>query len=518
MVSRIQQSLSFHDSPESFISSRLQDLSISDPASLPAPGKANIVKASILNRNVHIISSYRLCEAVLKGSVTTDPTHDEDDDASSRRSREQRPTATIQALGEVDKDRAIFAAERAYAQFMSAFFPGPNILLQDGPQHAAHKQIWKQRMKHVVSESSGLEDLIVSLTREQFVEPLVAVRKKTIDLYDAMKSLAWDMLFGIFLGLDRDDDKREFSKMEALQEDLLRGQFSLFPLSIRTRFWSSPKSRGLDAVKSLQAVLAGRLKQIDRSRNGGLKKASACPFMQQPDAGQEADEERLEDVDMVAHLLVFTSSIANKALASLLTAYLLNLFLWQDGNGCSSLAHLIRSQEDQSTKRRMLESILAETERLSPPVVGVMRRVKQDIVLRGGKDRTESEEYSIPNGHDAWLYLAGASRDPEVFEEANSFVWDRYMPDDESQDLGFAFGAGVKLCLGIDLARRICLAVANTVLDCGVSFEGTVADPGVKHWLGWEQGVPLETIAKDLKQLPCQRPRRPVNVEVIVDR
>ncbi|KAJ9603878.1 hypothetical protein H2200_011400 [Cladophialophora chaetospira] len=521
MVSRIQQSLSFHDSPESFISSRLQQLSVSDAGSLPSPERPqSIVKASILNRNVHIISSYRLCKAILNGNVTAGSDLDRDED--------DHTAVMISTTGDVDDDQPVFVAEPAYKQFMSAFFPGPNILLQDGPRHTSSKERWKRRMDDVVSEMSGLENMIRKLTQECFVDPVLrsAAGSRTgasIDLYDAMKSLSWDLLFGIFLGLSRTNEKTEFAKWEKLQEDLLRGQFSLFPVPVRTPFWSSPRTKGLDAVKHLQELLAKRLDQLERLESRGPKTASACPFMQHTrgHAEQGEEEQSFDEDDMVAHLLVFTSSIANKALASLLTAFLMNLFLWRDGKGgsASSLAQLVRSQENEATKGRMLESILSETKRLSPPVVGVMRRVKQDIVLRPsgiGSDRGWSDsDYAVSNGHDAWLYLAGASRDPDVFEKADSFIWDRYVSD-EMLDHGFAFGGGVKTCLGDAFANQICLTSAKTILESGLSLRGTVTDPGVKHWLGWEKNVPLETIAKDLKQLPCQRPRRPINVDAIL--
>ena len=56
------------------------------------------------------------------------------------------------------------------------------------------------------------------------------------------------------------------------------------------------------------------------------------------------------------------------------------------------------------------------------------------------------------------------------------------------------------------------------MLDSQLTFGGRGARPRRQALLGWEQNVQLEKIAKDLKQLPCQRPRRPVNVEVGVGR
>jgi hypothetical protein len=90
--------------------------------------------------------------------------------------------------------------------------------------------------------------------------------------------------------------------------------------------------------------------------------------------------------DAASHVLLLTSSIAIKALASLLTAFVLNLFLWRDqgqrqpmdsehaANGeeklSASLAELVRSPGDADARRRMVRSILLETERLSPLLLG----------------------------------------------------------------------------------------------------------------------------------------------------
>jgi cytochrome P450 len=511
MVSRIQQSLSFHGSPEAFISSRLQQLSAEESSSLFDHSRP-IVRASILNRNVHIISDYQLCKAILNGDVSTTSGNDPD------QLNGQHGEARIITTGDVAPETPIFAAGPAYNQFMAAFFPGPNILLQDGPEHSINKAKWSRWMSHIVLFSSGLETFIRRITAERFINSLRASLVQTsgqFDLYEHMKHIAWDLLIAIFLNIERLEQSKGFREFVDLQEDLLRGQFSLFPVSINTPFYKSPRSKGLAAVKELQDRLTKRVYHLEKDptmQDG----RPVCPFM-----AEAKDDEPFGSDEIVAHLLVFTSSIANKAIASLLTAYLLNLFLWRgQGTGSGSLAEMVRSQEDPEMKQKMLESILAETERLSPPVVGVMRRVNHGIVLFANHDGTENdgEGYAVPARHDAWLYVAGASREPAVFTNADTFIWDRYMTmEDSDLDRGFAFGWGVKQCLGQDLARQICLTVVKTILDSSMSLSGSVADQGVRHWLGWEQNVPLKVIAKDLKQLPTQRPRRVVNVQIKFD-
>jgi len=105
----------------------------------------------------------------------------------------------------------------------------------------------------------------------------------------------------------------------------------------------------------------------------------------------------------------------------------------------------------------MLRSILLETERLSPLVIGVMRRVTYDVTLKGAIDGGSPS--IIPAGHDIWLYFSKANRDEMVFKNARSFVRNRFMKKVSLESVGLAFGDGANYCLGNDLVRQICLIV-----------------------------------------------------------
>lgn len=228
----------------------------------------------------------------------------------------------------------------------------------------------------------------------------------------------------------------------------------------------------------------------------------------------------------------------------------LNLFVWRDNKAGAredqqeplSLASLIRSQGHPSSRRKMLRSILLETERLSPPVVGVMRRVQRDVVLRpdARNQAAGGADHAVPAGNDIWLYLSGAARDPAVFgDDADLFRWDRYMDsgsrshsledecegETEGVSAGLAYGAGPKMCLGVDVVREVVGVVAEVMVEEGefnlglVDGEGKggnalLLDKGVRGWLGWEAGVGAEAVARGMKQLPVQRPRRVINVRV----
>ncbi|MCJ1380815.1 hypothetical protein MMC17_003924 [Xylographa soralifera] len=473
VLSTLNQSFAFHSSPESFISNRLQNLSITDPDLVSsAASRQKIIQASILNRKVHIISSYQLCKSILLGDGTT---HEGPDHADSG--------VTVPGASKILSDSTrsgldTFAVGPAYHQLMADFFPPPNILLVDAGIHATNKQRWKQQLSTFPAD---VTPLIRDITRAH----LSSFRKgSSIDLYENLKDLSWKILLGIFLNLDTEDEA--YSTIEKAQETLLRGQFSLFPVAVNMPFWQSPRSKGIKARHDLQSMLRD---QVD-------KQEPSCPLLRQQKIGMD---------EMSSHCLLFTSSIANKALASLLTATIMNLFLLP---GPTPLAAIIRSHPPEM-RGLLLESILLETERLSPPVVGVMRRVQTDVQL--SLPETE-ERHHVSAGCDVWLYLAGANRDPAVFPDAEKFVFDRYMASEIPR--GFAFGFGNKTCLGSEIVHQIVSLVATAIIDADITLHGNVSDHGVKGWLGWETGVPPSAFASDLKQLPCQRPRKPVLVDV----
>ena len=461
ILSTLSQTLAFHSSPESFISSRLKQ--IDNPSIQPITRqqkKPKVVRARILNRNVAVVSSYKLCSHILRA-------------ASGLSQDTVRAAKSGETIG-----NHTFAVRPAYHELMADFFPPPNLLLEDHPSHEAKRSDWEAQL-------STFPDDVEQQVREivlEHMEPWIGGLE--LDLYESMKTLAWKILLGTFLQLKPGDGT--FEQIESLQETLLRGQFSLFPVSVNTRFWRSPRSKGLDARRKLQDLLKAYVRSQD----------SRCPFQKQGACSQD---------DLASNVLLFTSSISVKALASLLTASLLNLYLMP---GNTSLPSQIRRESSRNAET-LLQSILMETERLSPPVVGVMRRVQQDILLA---DENE-QPILVPKGWDVWLYFFSAARDSEVFAAADKFIPERYISPEETFP-GFSFGLGSKACLGQTIVGRVVRTVTRTMIDANVEISGSISAMGVRGWLGWEENVGIEHFARDLKQLPCQRPKDPVNVKV----
>jgi hypothetical protein len=232
------------------------------------------------------------------------------------------------------------------------------------------------------------------------------------------------------------------------------------------------------------------------------ERKTACPF-------SVADVDDLKNV--ANHTILFTSSLAVKALASLLTALLLNLYLYKVESG-RSLAESLASEDDLGRHAERLRSILMETERLSPPIVGVMRRSIKDNIISSPKAQAD---ILVPTGWDCWLYFIGAGRDPAAFgQTSDRFDPDRYLGAETPR--GMAFGWGPKTCLGQETVHEIVLAIADTCLHSNLRMEGQVVERGVQGWLGWlpDYAVQPQDWAKDMKQLPTQRPSKPVKVRL----
>ena len=443
-LSGLSETFSFHASPESFITSRVAALQRLHPELFSSRA---IVRARILNRDVAVVSSHAQIRHILEHSSSQD-------------------------------EKPAFVAAEAYSQFMGPFYPSPNLLMMDGAEHLRCRGKWTERMAKIETGA---------LVRKLATEHFGALVGRDVSLYAELKRLCWKILLGLFLGLEETD--AEFAEVERLQEELLRGQFSVFPVTINVGFWHSPRKRGKDAKEKLKNLILERIR--DQSR---------CPF---DHGGDETAKEEYAN-----HLLMFSSSLAVKGLSSLLTAFLLNLFLFREGR--SRLWDQIMNLKGDE-RLRMLKSIGKETQRVSPPIVGIMRRVTEDTVIPSPGNGVD---ILLPSGWDVWLYFVGGGRDPDAFgRDWARFVPGRYL--DDTSGAGFAFSAGSKQCLGKGIMEDVVVAMGSALLDAGMGLEGEVDARGVRGWLGWEVMEGVADWERDVKQLPTQHPAKPVIVRIV---
>ena len=104
-----------------------------------------------------------------------------------------------------------------------------------------------------------------------------------------------------------------------------------------------------------------------------------------------------------------------------------------------------------------------EVARYDSPVQFSMRRTVDPVEVAGA---------SVPAGRPLLLGLGAANRDPDVFDDPDSFVVDR------SDRRHLAFGGGAHLCLGAPVAR----------LEVAVTLRGWPAASRPCTWRGRRRG------------------------------
>lgn len=165
-----------------------------------------------------------------------------------------------------------------------------------------------------------------------------------------------------------------------------------------------------------------------------------------------------------------------------------------------------------------VKSIIPETERLSPLVVGIMRRAIQDIILQPFVSAVNALPTLTPQDWDLGIYFVGAVQDPALFgETAETFLHNKNGSQTKKNraDESLAFGAGAKSCLGQELIREVTMIVAKIYRGIDKKDISPKTNPavtisadvhripkGVQGWIGWQIQVKPEQWAKDMGQLP----------------
>jgi cytochrome P450 len=119
----------------------------------------------------------------------------------------------------------------------------------------------------------------------------------------------------------------------------------------------------------------------------------------------------------------------------------------------NTIVHLARNPEQRrrlAADRDLLPKAREEFIRYFSPLHGTVRTAKEPGVVAGQE---------VSRGERIYLLLASANRDPEIFEDPDRLIIDRYP----NRHIGF--GAGMHRCVGSFLARMMFETMMNVLLD-----------------------------------------------------
>ncbi|XP_076461877.1 putative cytochrome P450 120 [Babylonia areolata] len=346
--------------------------------------------------------------------------------------------------------------ELGYKAFLGQIF-GNNILFTDGDE--AH--MFRDALSH----------LFTSEALQSYQELVHRIAKKHVDnidpsnplcLYLFFKQVVTEISLSLFLGLDFANEEQA-SNIVSLTIRHWHGIISV-PLKIKIPGTGSESSFGkaMDAKKELLRVIKAQRAMAGKG------------FMQRLQDTVSQDE----DVFVDNHLLLFTSALVPKALASLLTSLAVEV----------GRPAMVSVQKELLTNRELKTSVFKEVHRMYPPFLGGRRVAKRDIMVDG---------YRVPAGYAVVYMTAEAHRDPAVFKDPQTFQYQRWTSDQGLSDENlFGFGYGPRGCIGQQLVWNIIDEVLTQLLSR-------------YHWTLRDQ--------QDLthKLLPVSRPKGAVMVTLV---
>ncbi|XP_067430900.1 uncharacterized protein [Thunnus thynnus] len=234
-------------------------------------------------------------------------------------------------------------------------------------------------------------------------------------VYTVFKRLGTELVLGLFLNVRAEEQPELFQEITQLCTQHWHGLISA-PVNVKVPLWSSGFSTALEARDKLMEIIKDKLKNDTQGFVGSL---GSLPL---PDSSAASQ-----------HLLLFISALIPKALASLLTSFTLAL----SGN------------EQEETRRRALtdagylHGVLLEVQRLWPPFIGGRRIADQDSTLAG---------FHVPKGHGAMYISHSVHRDPDVFQQPDSFLPERWSGRNAGQEHFLcSLGSGPRSCIGLKL-------------------------------------------------------------------
>ncbi|KAJ1958001.1 hypothetical protein GGI12_004857 [Dipsacomyces acuminosporus] len=297
--------------------------------------------------------------------------------------------------------------------------------------------------------------------------------------FDIIGSLSFGKAFG---SLKNDDQKIAEWKKATTTYLGVRTMFPLFRLFPFSLALSSLKPIYDDFANYAVKCVADRRKLLaELELNGELHKRPVDLLQGLIDCQDPESKMKMSPIEIQAEtllmLLVGTDTTSNTLMW---TVHLFMLYpkcytrVVEEVRNAFDKAHLIRHGEAKA-KLPYLEACLYESMRLAASTGGAWPRVapKQGVELGG---------HFLPGGTDIYINISGANYNRKYWNDPHRFNPDRFLDNEEAKRNVLTFGAGVRVCLGKQLAWIEMLTILANVLkdyDFRLPADYTVCGPNV---------------------------------------
>ncbi|GJY43944.1 cytochrome P450 716B1-like protein [Tanacetum coccineum] len=283
--------------------------------------------------------------------------------------------------------------------------------------------------------------------------------KHEVEVQPLIKTLTFNVICSLLFGIER-GPKRE--KLLPLFQDMIEGVLAI-PINLPfTQF-----NRGIVARKRLVPMLADLIREKrealeEQNQQGDAHKdliTSLISIRAEDSSTTMSDEEIIDNIIVVLVAGYDTTSVLVTFLVRLLANNKLiysNILKEQKEIANSKSPGEALTWEDL-TKMKYTWRVASEIMRIYPPVALSFRRAKQDIEYGG---------FIIPKGWQVLLSASMTHMDNDIFQNATMFDPTRFDKNAPSPPpfSYVAFGAGPRMCPGVELAKMETLAMIHRLV------------------------------------------------------
>ncbi|KAL5017567.1 hypothetical protein ScPMuIL_007156 [Solemya velum] len=304
--------------------------------------------------------------------------------------------------------------ELGYKSFLEGIY-GDNILFTEGEVAESLRQALSFTLDHI----EFYKDIVQRYGMNFMHIPVIPHC-----IYKLFKQITTEICLSLFLGLDFTQERDAAETIVSLTTEHWHGIIS-FPVSFKLPMMSA---------SSYKKALAAKVKLLEVIRvRRSDSKSSFFEKLHSAMSSEQISDDRIVN----NHLLLFTSALVPKAIASILTSLTLEL----------GKEDKLQVQKEVCSNSHLLDTYIMETVRLYPPFFAGRRIIK---------DKFDAGGYHFPEGY-AVMYLTYAThRDPATFDRPDHFLPERWKDGSAIDKSGlFSFGSGSRSCLGQTLVVDI---------------------------------------------------------------